>query len=193
MKYGKLTLGQIEAIINKLGGEEKAEAFLRGELIVSPAEASNLLRQIATVSVSGFREFVAKDHLRSANIGLIIESNFKYFFLEKIEKNVGPINLAVYRLEKSSLDTSILAKLGDCAEISLAYFFELLKRQAYRQKGQLLTNGFANIAYVRGSDGDLLAVSAQWRGSNHDWYVDVASINRPSRRLKGRYVVSRNL
>ncbi|MEK7576689.1 MAG: hypothetical protein AAB482_03255 [Patescibacteria group bacterium] len=35
MKYGELNLGQIEAIINKLGGEEGAMRFLRGELLVS--------------------------------------------------------------------------------------------------------------------------------------------------------------
>ncbi len=35
MKYGKLTLGQIEAIVNRLGGEADALRFLRGELIVT--------------------------------------------------------------------------------------------------------------------------------------------------------------
>lgn len=35
MKYKNMTLGQIEAIINKLGGKEGVEKFLRGELVVS--------------------------------------------------------------------------------------------------------------------------------------------------------------
>lgn len=35
MKYGNLNLGQIEAIVNKLGGYEAAMRFLRGELTVS--------------------------------------------------------------------------------------------------------------------------------------------------------------
>jgi len=34
MKYGNLTLGQIEAIVNKLGGIEGVQKFLSGELIV---------------------------------------------------------------------------------------------------------------------------------------------------------------
>ena len=37
MKYGDFTLGQVEAVINKLGGEEGALKFLRGELVVQPA------------------------------------------------------------------------------------------------------------------------------------------------------------
>jgi len=35
MKYGDLSLGQIEAIVNKLGGMDKVNMFLRGELIIS--------------------------------------------------------------------------------------------------------------------------------------------------------------
>lgn len=35
MKYGDLTLGQIEAVVNKLGGEEGVDRLLRGELILS--------------------------------------------------------------------------------------------------------------------------------------------------------------
>jgi len=35
MKYGTLNLGQIEAMVNKLGGMDGVERFLRGELTVS--------------------------------------------------------------------------------------------------------------------------------------------------------------
>ncbi len=38
MKYGEINLGQVEAIINKLGGEQGALRFLRGELVVSAAK-----------------------------------------------------------------------------------------------------------------------------------------------------------
>lgn len=43
MKYADITLGQIEAIINKLGGEQGALRFLRGELQVS--ESTRLWRE----------------------------------------------------------------------------------------------------------------------------------------------------
>ncbi len=38
MKYGELTLGQIEALVNKLGGMEGVSRFLRGELEVKVTE-----------------------------------------------------------------------------------------------------------------------------------------------------------
>lgn len=38
MKYGELNLGQIEAIVNKLGGMKGTQRFLRGELTVSESE-----------------------------------------------------------------------------------------------------------------------------------------------------------
>ncbi len=36
MKYSNITLGKIEAVWNKLGGEDGVEKFLRGELVVQP-------------------------------------------------------------------------------------------------------------------------------------------------------------
>lgn len=38
MKYGELTLGQVEAIVNKLGGMEGVKRFLSGELVIKKAE-----------------------------------------------------------------------------------------------------------------------------------------------------------
>lgn len=40
MKYGNFTLGQVEAIINKLGGHDGAMKFLRGETTVSSPSRS---------------------------------------------------------------------------------------------------------------------------------------------------------
>jgi len=38
MKYGELNLGQVEAIVNKLGGMEGVRRFLSGELVVQELE-----------------------------------------------------------------------------------------------------------------------------------------------------------
>ncbi len=40
MKYGNATLGQIEAVWNKLGGEEGVKRFLSGELVLQPKAIS---------------------------------------------------------------------------------------------------------------------------------------------------------
>jgi len=38
MKYGELTLGQVEAVVNKLGGMEGVKLFLSGETVIQVAE-----------------------------------------------------------------------------------------------------------------------------------------------------------
>ncbi len=40
MKYGELNLGQIEAVVNKLGGMDGVQRLLSGELVVKMAERS---------------------------------------------------------------------------------------------------------------------------------------------------------
>ena len=40
MKYTNVTLGRVEAVWNKLGGEDGVDRFLRGELVVSEPERS---------------------------------------------------------------------------------------------------------------------------------------------------------
>lgn len=37
MKYGDLNLGQVEAIVNRLGGMKGVQRFLSGELVIQPA------------------------------------------------------------------------------------------------------------------------------------------------------------
>jgi len=41
MKYGELTLGQIEAAVNKLGGMEGVQRFLSGQAKVTPVGAGS--------------------------------------------------------------------------------------------------------------------------------------------------------
>ena len=40
MKYGNVTIGRVEAVWNKLGGEDGVDQFLRGELVVCEPESS---------------------------------------------------------------------------------------------------------------------------------------------------------
>ncbi len=40
MKYGELNLGQVEAIVNKLGGMEGVDRLLRGEITISEPECT---------------------------------------------------------------------------------------------------------------------------------------------------------
>lgn len=46
MKYGKLNLGQIEAVVNKMGGMEGIHKFLSGETIIIPNPRLKIWRRI---------------------------------------------------------------------------------------------------------------------------------------------------
>ncbi|OGY43229.1 MAG: hypothetical protein A3B89_01065 [Candidatus Buchananbacteria bacterium RIFCSPHIGHO2_02_FULL_40_13] len=188
MKYGNVTLGKIEAVWNKLGGEDGVNQFLRGELTVKGAE---LLKRVTTMAVSGTKRFVANEHRKETNVGLT-GSNFEKLFLEKVEENVGDAIIAIDRLVRASLNASIRAELGSRAEIKLAHFFEVLKAQSGGEAGVLLVNGYANIAYIRGADKKVWAVDAYWGSDCGFWRVDARSVGGPSGWCAGRRVLSRD-
>ena len=52
MKYGELNLGQVEAIVNKLGGMEGVQRFLSGELVVKVAEKSFAIWKTITLGIN---------------------------------------------------------------------------------------------------------------------------------------------
>ena len=117
---------------------------------------------------------------------------FLNMFLKKVEENVGDATIVVHCLEKASLDAPIMAELGDRAEIQLAHFFGLLKVQSKGEEGALLVNGYANIAYIRGTDGNFWAVRAYWRSGCGDWDVRADSVVDPGGWSGGRQVLSRD-
>jgi len=184
-------LGAVCDLLEKLSDPEWVTAlkrFLRKE---NPwGEVTKLLKRVTSVNVGGFQRFVAKDHLESANVGYT-NDNFNQFFLNKVEENVGGITIAVHRLKRNSLDFPILSELSDHAKISLAYFFELLKKQSKGKPGPLLTNGCANIAYIM-SDGKLWAVQARWVEVDRYWHVYARSVEDPAWWDEDSQVLSRD-
>lgn len=44
MKYGELTLGQVEAIVNKLGGMEGVKRFLSGKMVIKELEIRKTIK-----------------------------------------------------------------------------------------------------------------------------------------------------
>jgi hypothetical protein len=186
MKYPKMEWGTMEAIVNKIGGEERAAQFLRGELTI---KESDLLRRITTVSVSGAKKFVAEDRLQVCNIGWTGD-NFKKLFLDKVEENVPNAVIAIHRLERNSLDAPILTELGKRAEAKLVHFFGLIEKQSKGEDGLLLTNGRANIAYIIGSDGNVWTVNAYWISRARYWIVGAVSVDDPHEWCAGDRVLS---
>lgn len=203
MKYGNLTLGQIEAGINKIGGEDVFMRLLAGELSIvpaKPADPKKLLELVTTAPVAACEKFVAKEHFkvdisRKAKVKIaFLWDNFQKHFLPKIEDGMLAGELKVHKLLRSSLDAPIMTELGEPKVYStvLADLWALLEKQPNgEEKGVLLVNGYANIFYIHDVDGTLWAVNAPWFSGHGGWNVGALSVGDPSGWDGGVRVVSR--
>lgn len=154
-------------------------------------EVPPVLKPVAKgIPVAGAKRFVAKESFTREN-GFYLWDTFRQYFLDKVEENVKDATVAVHRLEKMSLDDAIREELGhEREEIALTHFFDLLRKQSEGQDRHLLTNGYANIAYIRDKDGNLWAVGASWRAGYRDWLVLTYSVDGPSGWRVGYQVLS---
>ena len=199
MKYGNITLGQIEAGINKIGGEEAFMRLLRDELMVSEAIAKRLLERLSTtIAIPAVEQFTAAEHFvintsEEAKVKISgFGSNFSKHFLSKIEKGgVAAEELAVNKLLEDAFDSAIITVLGGEAkiEITLGQFFAAFTKQPNGEDSPLLTNRYANIGYVRDDEGVLWAVGGGW--SDDGWYFGAYPLDGPFRWRADRQVLSR--
>ncbi len=172
--------GTMEAIVNKLGGEEAAMAFLRGVFEVVRVKLLDILGTVKTSATT--ERFVAKQKFvkDSKEIKFYgIWDNFTAWFLAgdgKIEEHVGEQTLSYGNLTKDSVDGPIIEELGGEAKVetTLSAIYGLLLKQPKGEEGALLTNGYANIFYVRDVNGTLRAVDASWHDGG--WYVYASSV-----------------
>ena len=180
MKYGSATLGQTEAVINRMGGMDNWLRYAGGQGKVVFETILTLLRTWKTppqMSVTTSKEYFAKVGVKVT--GTDFETQF--YGLEVAATAV--IELAVRKLEEGSLDAPIMAELGDKAEIGVGQFRAFLA--ANRKSAEWF------IFYLRGKDGNLWAVRA-WRAGDDGWFVRASSVDSPVRWIAGRQVVSRN-
>lgn len=155
----------------------------------------SLLELVGTVNVPATTEkFVVLDYIlklrKKRNV--YTGSNFENWFFNKTVEPISQSVLNCHKLRKGSVDGPIITELGGeaKAETTLAEMFALMEMQANGEDGALLTNGYANIFYIRDINGVLCAVFCFWLGNSWDVLAD--SVVPPGVWLGGRQVFSRN-
>lgn len=168
--------------------EVLANALKRTALTV--AVTSTLLTTFATVPLPattepfGAREKFVVNTSADAEVKIsFISENFTNWFLAdggKVEPAQAERGLRYAKLKKSLRYELIITELGGeaKAETSLADIWSLLKKQAHGGEGALLTNGYANIFYIRDRSSVLRTVCVGWYGRG--WRVAAYSVERPN-------------
>jgi len=165
MKYGNATLGQVEAVWNKLGGEDGVNRFLADKVKIIVQSILTLLR-METIStqpaVTTSEKYFQDAGVKWAN------DTFKNQFLGIKVEGVEEVTLSIHKLDEASLDAPILTELGDKAETPISTFREFLRENHKSQEWF--------IFYLRGKDENLWAVSAYWRAERDGWFVHAHSV-----------------
>jgi hypothetical protein len=179
------TAGQLNAMVKKLieqVGKKGPDLLLQGKLKIEAIKVS-ILNWIETTKTSATTEkFVAKEKFvkDSKEVKFYgIWDIFTEWFLSddgKIEDPIGSQELRYGNLTKDSVDRPIIEELGGeaKAETTLSELYDLLKKQAKGEEGDLLTNGYANIFYIKNTEDVLRAVYVLWDGDG--WFVPANSV-----------------
>lgn len=185
-----LTAGQLNALVKKLGGEERVHQILSDDVEVTFNE-KHLLEPVATYRVNGAEQLDASEKFREDETGGVkiayIGSDFRENFQGKVERGVESAELQIHDLRESARDPEIISELvgrevsesdelQDAAaqmESTLSHLWSLLRTQeGGSDDGPLLISGYANIFYIRDTDGTFWAVGVRWDSVVCGWNVN---------------------
>jgi hypothetical protein len=128
----------------------------------------------------------------TANFVRHVWDNFKSWFVGKREQPRLETTIKQYKLEQDSTALEMIEAIGGemKAETTLTEIKHFTDKQANGEDGSLLTNGWANIFFVRDKNGVLCIVRVIWRGDG--WRVNAYPLDNPYRWSAGRQVFVRN-
>ena len=147
---------------------------------------ATLMEMVGTVAIPATTEpFVASEHCVLGGDPKKItwlSDLFREWFWGKIEPPMAKTELRYAKLTKNSVDGPIMDELGGVKETTLAEIYALMKRQPNGEQGVLLTNGWANIFYIRdqksvlrtvyvSGHGDGWSVGADFFGFLYGWRI----------------------
>jgi hypothetical protein len=148
---------------------------------------------VATTNPFVVRDRIVVNTKKNAPVKISFVSDyFKECFYDKTEEAFGGSTLNYGKLSRSSVDGPIIAELGGeaKAETTVAEVYALMEAQKNGENGSLLTNGYANIFYVRDAKGVLRSVSVLW--DDGGWFVYALDVAYPDAWGDDNQVFSRN-
>jgi hypothetical protein len=174
---------------------ETFQRVLANQIVVKNIKTKPILELVGTVAISATAEkFVVKNYIKKLRKTrkVYTGSNFEERFFNKTVDPIDKSTLRYHKLLNGSVDKYILAELGgnEKAETILAEMFASIELQPNGEDGALLTNGYANIFYIRDDNGVLWAVYCRWRDGG--WRVLAYSVEFPNEWDAGNQVFSRN-
>ena len=142
MKYGSATMGQVEAVINRMGGFDNWLRFAGGQgKVVFEA----LLAFVHTITIGAqSAATTSKEYFREAGIDMrLVNHNFAEHFVGIEVPATEAVELRVSKLKEPALDNAqIIAELSGKAEISVSQFKAFLSMhrssdENFRQESEL--------------------------------------------------------
>lgn len=188
MKYGKVTLGQVEAVLNKLGGANGMHRFLSGELKVISADSSSKqvvrTRRPKLLIKDGY--YVAVTLIERHNPGLFYRDRAGLYvypnFLGKIVSTAVPTEagkkfkkVSRFRLAADATGKQLRSGHPNMvwnATDFCAWLAPKLTNQSNGEEGELLNNDCSNLFLVEGVSGEVVLVGVRWFSIYREWYVD---------------------
>ncbi|MBI2003520.1 MAG: hypothetical protein HYS78_00860 [Parcubacteria group bacterium] len=176
-KYNELTAGQSEACINRMGGWDNFLRFIGGQGKVVFDTILTFLRAVRVAAQPAVT--TSEEYFKEAGV-VWANDTFQAEFYDLELPATEEIELAVRKLEETSLDAPILAELRDKAEISVSQFRAFLA--ANRESSEWF------IFYLSGRNGKR-AVNADWGVGDGGWNVLASSVTDPDGWPQGYRVV----
>ena len=208
MKYGSWTLGNIEALINRIGEENARQLldckvtvdFTDGDAVVKgkkPTRKSrNFLSAGQALTLPGCDMLSSSRQFFAAREGLMIGDGARARVQSvKTVESLIEIKIKYFDLVRLANDWKIMSELPPdhafTEEELWPHLQGMLERQWDGKNGPLITNDYANIFYVRDQSGEVFSVHADWVADRRKWDVDAYRLG-DDRWGKGSRVFSRN-
>lgn len=185
MKYSKVELGQIEALLNKLGGMEGMKHFLAGKMKVVPVSeaAKKPVKKPGVLVRDGYFsavELTARHDPRQfyqTKAGLYVWSDF----VDRIVAVASPSEAgrtfkkaAFWKLTQNATGETLMRarpKNVWTATDFCAWLSVKLAKQPSGENGELLNTGWANLFLVEGVNRGAFVVDVVWDSGYRGWLV----------------------